>query len=90
LMCRSYHGPSRSPMGRLAAMSIAATNDPYIVSLSRSAGGGTSLASTMLATVLLPDPGGPATTQAAAGTVMRSEYRTPRYGFRAGGVSLVP
>src|SRR5450755_757349 len=70
LMCRSYHGPSRSPGGRAAAVSVAATNGPYIVSLSRSAGGGTRFASKMPATVLLPAPGGPATTQAGAGTVM--------------------
>ena len=30
----------------------------------------------MLATVLLPVPGGPATTHAGAGTVMRSQYMT--------------
>src|SRR5450755_871391 len=78
LMCSSYHGPSRSPSGRAAALSVAATNDPYIVSLSSSAGGGTSCASRMLATVDLPAPGGPATTHAVAGTVMRSEYMSLR------------
>ena len=72
-MCSSYHGPSRSPAGRPAAASVAATNDPYIVSLSSSAGGGTSEASRMPATVLLPAPGGPATTQAGAGMLMTSE-----------------
>src|ERR1700730_10845383 len=72
-MCSSYHGPSRSPIGRLAALSIAATTGPYIVSLSRSAGGGTREATRIAATVLLPDPGGPATTHAAAGPLMRCE-----------------
>src|SRR5262245_5294133 len=76
LMCSSYHGPSRSPAGRPAAASVAATNDPYIVSLSSSAGGGTSEASRMPATVLLPAPGGPATTQPGAGTLMPSEDMT--------------
>src|ERR1022692_1713534 len=75
LMCSSYHGPSRSPPGRAAAVSMAATNDPYIVSLSSSAGGGSRDASSMLAMVLLPAPGGPATTHAGAGTLMRSEDR---------------
>src|SRR5215472_7196591 len=77
LTCSSYHGPSRSPAGRPAAASVAATNDPYIVSLSRSAGRGTSEPSRMPATVLLPAPGGPATTQAGAGTLMPSEDMAP-------------
>src|SRR5262249_12649777 len=88
LMCSSYHGPSRSPAGRPAAASVAATNDPYIVSLSSSAGGGTSEASRMPATVLLPAPGGPATTQAGAGTLMLSEDMTRRW--LAPGRSLHP
>src|SRR5215470_3010244 len=79
LMCSSYHGPSRSPAGRPAAASVAATNDPYIVSLSSSAGGGTSEPSRMPATVLLPAPGGPATTQAGAWTLMLSEDMAPRW-----------
>src|SRR5690348_18470670 len=77
LTCASYHGPSRSPAGRPAAASVAATNGPYIVSLSSSAGGGTSEASRMAATVLLPAPGGPATTQAGADTLMPSEDMAP-------------
>src|ERR1035438_7441582 len=75
LMCASYHAPSRSPPGRAAAVSIAATNDPYIVSLSSSAGGSPGGARGMPAPVLLPAPGGPATTHAGAGTLMRSEDR---------------
>ena len=70
LTCSSYHGPSRSPGGRPAAARTAATNDPYIVSLSSSAGVGSSEASSLAATVLLPAPGGPATTQAGAGALM--------------------
>ena len=70
LMCSSYQGPSRSPAARPAAARIAVTNEPYIVSLSSSAGTGTSDASRMFATVVLPVPGGPATTHAAAGTVI--------------------
>src|SRR5215472_10718010 len=73
LMCPSYHGPSRSPAGRPAAASTAATNEPYIVSLSRSAGTGSTVASKMVATVLLPAPGGPATTHTVAGTAMGTE-----------------
>src|SRR5580704_18038080 len=69
----SYHGPSRSPGGRPLAVRIAATNDPYMVSLSSRAGVGTSEASRIAATVLLPAPGGPATTHAGAGTLIRSE-----------------
>src|SRR5215472_5579545 len=63
-MCSSYHGPSRSPGGRPAAASVAATNELYIVSLSSSAGAGRSDASRIAATVVLPAPGGPATTHA--------------------------
>jgi hypothetical protein len=48
------------------AASVAATNEPYIVSLSSSAGAGRSDASRMAATVVLPAPGGPATTHAVA------------------------
>ena len=70
LTCSSYHGPSRSPGGRPAEASTAATNDAYIVSLSSSAGVGSSAARSRSATVLLPAPGGPATTQAGAGTLM--------------------
>ena len=66
LTCRSYQGPSRSPGGRPAAASVAATNPPYIVSLSSSAGTGDSRASSRSATVDLPAPGGPATTHAVA------------------------
>ena len=66
LTCSSYHGPSRSPAGRPAAASVAATNEPYMVSLSSSAGTGASDASSSRATVLLPAPGGPATTHASA------------------------
>src|SRR5262249_13901412 len=66
-MCSSYHGPSRSPAGRPAAARMAATNGPYMVSLSSSAGGGSSAARRMPATALLPAPGGAATTQAGAG-----------------------
>ena len=66
LTCSSYHGPSRSPGGRPADARTAATNDAYIVSLSSSAGVGLSAASSRSATVLLPAPGGPATTQAGA------------------------
>jgi len=69
LMCSSYHGPSRSPSGRPAAASTAVTNEPYIVSLSSSAGTGDTDASKMFATVVLPAPGGPATTHAVAGAV---------------------
>src|SRR5262245_51993256 len=78
LMCSSYQGPSRSPAGRPAAASVAATHGPYLVSLSSSAGGGPSEASRMPATVLLPAPGGPATTQAGAGALMPSEDTGPR------------
>ena len=66
LTCSSYHGPSRWPGGRPAAASVAATNDPYMVSLSSRAGTGASDASSSRATVLLPAPGGPATTHAIA------------------------
>src|SRR6266487_3157973 len=76
LMCWSYHGPSRSPAGRPAACSVAATNGPYIVSLSSSAGAGASDASSMRATVLFPAPGGPATTNAGAGTLMHGQARS--------------
>jgi len=72
LTCSSYHGPSRSPGGRPAVASTAATNEAYIVSLSSSAGVGSSAARSMSATVLFPAPGGPATTQAGAGTLMSS------------------
>ena len=75
LMCSSYHWPSRSPGGRPAAASAAATNGPYIVSLSSSAGAGSRSSSSRRATVLLPAPGGPATTHAGAGTVMLSTIR---------------
>src|SRR6516165_134688 len=78
-MCSSYQGPSRSPAGRPAAAKIAATNGPYIVSLSSSAGDGTSAASRMSATVLLPDPGGPATTHAGAGALITSQDRRSAY-----------
>src|ERR1700736_4205131 len=74
-MYSSYHGPSRSPAGWPAAASIPATNPPYIVSLSSSAGTGSSDASSMRATVLLPAPGGPATTHAGAGSLMSSRIR---------------
>src|SRR6516164_235301 len=78
-MCSSYQGPSRSPAGRPAAAKIAATNGPYIVSLSSSAGDGTSAASRMSATVLLPDPGGPATTHAGAGALISSQDKRSAY-----------
>ena len=68
LTCSSYQGPSRSPAGRPPAASVAATNDPYMVSLSSSAGTGASDASSSRATVLLPAPGAPATTHAIAGS----------------------
>ncbi len=66
LTWRSYQGPSRSPGGRPAAASVAATNPPYIVSLSSSAGTGASRPSRRSATVDFPAPGGPATTHAVA------------------------
>ena len=44
-----------------------------MVSLSSSAGTGSSEASSSAATVLLPAPGGPATTQAGAKALMSSE-----------------
>src|ERR1700753_4228724 len=72
-MCSSYHGPSRSPGGRPAASRAAATNDPYIVSLSSSAGTGSTRASSSRETVLLPAPGGPATTHAVAGSLLLVE-----------------
>jgi hypothetical protein len=59
------------------AASTAATNGPYIVSLSSSAGRGTSAPSSKSATVLLPVPGGPATTHAGAGMLIASENTTP-------------
>src|SRR5690348_9577441 len=65
LTCSSYQGPSRSPDGRPAAASVASTNAPYIVSLSRTAAGGSTSAASSPATVVLPDPGAPATTQAS-------------------------
>src|ERR1700691_1417598 len=67
LTCSSYHEPSRSPDGRPAALSVAVTKDPNSVSLSSSAGTGVSEPSRRSATVDLPEPGGPATTQAGAG-----------------------
>src|ERR1700678_4063413 len=70
LMCWSYHAPSRSLAGRPADARIAATNGPYMVSLSSSAGVGSSEPSKMPATVLLPDPGGPATTHDGAGMLI--------------------
>jgi hypothetical protein len=73
LTCSSYHGPSRSPCTRPAACRVAATNGPYMVSLSSSAGTGRKDASSRLATVLLPAPGGPATTQEAAGSGIAQE-----------------
>src|SRR6266704_5727141 len=79
-MCSSYHGPSRSPAERPAAARLAVTNDPYIVSLSSSAGTGSSDASSIRATVVLPLPGGPATTQAIARAVMASEITRLRRG----------
>src|ERR1700757_5498975 len=72
-MCSSYHGPSRSPGGGARAARVAPTNEPYMVSLSSSAGTGSSEASSSAATVLLPAPGGPATTQAGAGVLIRSQ-----------------
>src|SRR5262249_24933176 len=80
-MCSSYHGPSRSPAGRPAAARMAATNGPYMVSLSSSAGGGSSAAGRMPPTVLLPAPGGPATTQAGAGTLISSQDRGGHIGM---------
>ena len=52
---------------------VAATNAPYIVSLSRSAGLGVSAARRRPATMLFPAPGGPATTHAVAGPVMATD-----------------
>ena len=63
LTCSSYQGPSRSPGGRSPEARTAATNDAYIVSLSSSARR-LQRGEQKLATVLLPAPGGPATTQA--------------------------
>jgi hypothetical protein len=77
-MCSSYHGPSRSPGGRAAARRVAATNEPYIVSLSSSAGTGCSEASSRPATAGLPDPGGPATTQAGAALPVTRSLPSPR------------
>ena len=59
--------------GRPAAVRVAATNEPYMVSLSSSAGTGVSDASRRSATVLFPAPGGPATTHAVAGPVMATD-----------------
>ena len=76
LMCSSYHGPSRSPGGCPAADRVAATNEPYIVSLSSSAGTGRRRASSSPATVLFPAPGGPATTHAGPGRQARPSWWT--------------
>ena len=86
LTCSSYQGPSRSPGGRAAASRTAATNGPYIVSLSSRAGAGSRRASSSRATVLFPAPGGPATTHAGAWTLMRASIggrpRPPRLRVR--------
>jgi hypothetical protein len=58
--------PDPHQVDRRAAASVAVTNEPYIVSLSSSAGTGLSAASRSRATVLLPAPGAPATTHARA------------------------
>src|SRR5215475_6757308 len=70
LMCSSYQDPSRSPAARPEPARIEATNDPYMVSLSSSAGTGLTDASSSRAAVDLPAPGAPATTQAAGTSFM--------------------
>ena len=62
------------PGGRPAAANVAATNPPYIVSLSSSAGTGDSRASSRSATVDLPAPGGPATTHTVARSPTARHY----------------
>jgi len=68
LTCESYHGPSRRPSGSPAAAITAAANPPYTTSLSSNAPGGDRRAASNRATVVLPEPGGPATTQTGACT----------------------
>src|ERR1700727_2520779 len=93
-MCSSYQGPSRSPAERPAAASVAATNGPYSVSLSSSAGTGWSRASSNRATLLLPAPGGPATTHTTPAP-MGVRIRRPPGGLlkndhgRKGGIFVV-
>src|SRR5690606_36277321 len=64
---RSYQGPSRSPSSLPYAASVAATKPPYTVSLSSSAGTGSSRASSSSNTVDFPAPGGPETIHSGAG-----------------------
>src|SRR5690606_12463569 len=63
LTCSSYQAPSRSPCGLPWARSTSPTKPPYRVSLSSRAGTGDRRASSAAATVDLPAPGGPLTTQ---------------------------
>src|SRR5262249_5786452 len=66
---------SRRPLGSPAAAITAAANPPYTTSLSSSAPGGDKRAASRRATVVLPEPGGPATTHTGART-------RPGYGAR--------
>src|SRR5690349_17743014 len=66
LTCSSYRGPSRSSSGRPAAASTSPSSPSNRVSLSSSAGCGTSRRRRTSAVVDFPAPGGPATTHTSA------------------------
>src|SRR5262245_47042381 len=71
LTCTSYHGPSRRPGASPAVAMTAAANPPYTVSTSNIAAGGDRRAANNRATVVLPAPGGPATTHTVACNALR-------------------